>query len=461
MDIIDIFDSSFDICDGFDSAVLTSALQPDGKIVVGGYFNHYNKYECNKVVRINSDGSYDHTFNSEANIGKHGYVWTINLQSDGKILVGGSFSTLDNRGPYSIVRLNYDGSIDKTFAIGTGFSGGVKAITILPDNKILVGGAYASINGIKKCFISRLNSDGSLDGSFNVVDGFSKNLYHGVVSTIALQDDGKIILGGLFRSFNDFICTNIIRLTSDGSIDKSFNPQLSKQNNVTLIKIQKDSKIIVGFGYNESMDGDGLGRNYILRLNFDGTIDNSFKIGKAFDSHLIRDIYILPNEKIIIGGWFILFGENLRKNLAVINKDGSIDSSHNIGTGLNRAVTTISVQSNSQIIVGGYFTSYNGGKINNLARLKETILYIDTHDVFLIKFDSEKLKIIINENINVIGKRVEIYDDFGNIVYFSNIVLNNPNSFLIDRNSLNNEVYYLLLHDKKKYIYSQKIILEK
>src|SRR5205814_10321247 len=161
--------------------------------VIGGLFR---RNATNYILaRLNSDGSFDSFSGLVPNFGFA--VFAIALQSDGKILVGGSFSLLFNNisGPTrnGIVRLNGDGSLDSTFDPGAGVS--VNALAIQNDGKILLGGGFTNYNGVSRNGIVRVNIDGSLDTSLNPDGGAGT---FGTVSAIAVQTNGKIVLAGAF-----------------------------------------------------------------------------------------------------------------------------------------------------------------------------------------------------------------------------------------------------------------------
>ena len=208
-------DTSFTVGTGFGYSVFAFAIQPDGKILAGGGFTSYNGTSQNYITRLNSDGSRDtgFTIGTELNY----YVFAVAVQSDGKILAGGNFTTYNETTQNYITRLNSDGTGDTSFTIGTGFSSTVNAIAIQSDGKILVGGYFTSYNGTSQNYITRLNSDGTRDTSFTVGTGFDNE-----VLAFAVQSDGKIVVGGYFTSYNGNAQNRITRLNSDGTRDTSF-----------------------------------------------------------------------------------------------------------------------------------------------------------------------------------------------------------------------------------------------
>ena len=242
-------------------------------------------------------------------------MYAVAVQSDGKIIIGGAFSSYGGVIMQSIVRLNSNGNQDTSFVVGTGFTGagaGLFSIVIQPDGKILVGGIFTSYNGTTQNYISRLNSDGTLDVGFTIGTGFNNS-----VLTIAVQSDGKILVGGSFTSYN------------------------------------------------------GTAQNYISRLNTDGTLDTDFAtaIGTGFSAS-VNTIAVQPNnQKILVGGTFTSYNGTTQNRITRLNSDATLDSEFTIGTGFNNTVFAIAIQLDAKIIVGGTFLSYNGTSQYGIFRL--------------------------------------------------------------------------------------------
>ena len=351
-------DPTFNPGTGFGGLVYSTAIQSDGKIIVGGYFTSFNGTTRNYIARLNTDGSLDASFNPGT--GFNADVWSTSIQSDGKIIVGGRFTSFNGTTRNYIARLNTDGSLDTSFnPTGTGLSDPVHSTAIQSDGKIIVGGLFASFNGTARNGIARLNANGSLDTSFNPGTGFD----HQVLST-SIQSDGKIIVGGLFASFNGTARNGILRLNANGSLDTSFNP-VTGNTVVHSTSIQSDGKIIVG-GYLTSFNGTT--RNHIARLNANGSLDASFNPGTGFNDR-IHSTSIQSDGKIITGGVFTSFNGTTINRIARLNTDGSLDASFNSATGFDNIVYSTSIQSDGKIIVGGQFTSFNGTTRNHIARL--------------------------------------------------------------------------------------------
>ena len=343
---------------GANNTVSTSVLQPDGKIFIGGNFTSYNGISINRIARLNADGSLDASFNPGA--GANLSVWTIAHQPDGKILIGGDFTSYNGTSINRIARLNADGSLDTSFNPGTGVDGSVLTLVLQPNGKILIGGTFRSYNGTTRDIIARLNSDGSLDASFNLGTGPNNSVF-----SIALQADGKILIGGAFTSYNGTSINRIARLNSDGSLDSAFNPDTGASSIVETTEIQPDGKILIG---GEFTSYNGTSINRIARLNANGSLDSSFNTGTGANN-LVGTIAIQPDGKILLGGNFTSYNGTTRNYFARLNANGSLDTSFNPGTGANSVVETTALQPDRKVLIGGYFTDYNGVSRLRIARI--------------------------------------------------------------------------------------------
>lgn len=351
-------DASFNTGTGFNNYVFSTSIQSDDKIITGGNFTTLNSISRNRIARLNADGSPDGTFDPGS--GFNNLVLPTSIQTDGKIIVGGNFTSYNGTSITRIARLNPDGSIDATFNPGTGFNAIVYSITIQADGKILVGGDFSDFNGTAINRIARLNPDGSLDGTFSPGTGFDNTVW-----SIRVQGDGKIIAGGSYNNYNGISKNYISRLNSNGSLDATFNPGTGFNGPVYSVNIQANGKIIA-LGQFDTFNSNTTNR--IALLNSDGSLDATFNSGTGFNN-ITWSSNVEADGKIIIGGQFTSFNGNTRNGIVRLNADGSLDPSFNPGTGFNNIAYTTNIQSNGKIIVGGSFTSFNGTPRNRIARL--------------------------------------------------------------------------------------------
>lgn len=301
-------DNSFQVGTGFDNIIYCTAIQPDGKIIVGGDFTTFNGVSRNFIARLNPNGSLDQSFSPVVN----GIVQKISLQSDGKIILIGNFTTCNSTSSNYIARLNVNGTNDLTFNIGTGCSNVLKSVAIQPDGKILIGGSFSSFNGVSRNRIARLNSNGSVDPSFNT-GGFG-NGFSSSPDDIILQTNGKIIAGGIFTSFNGVSRNKIARLNNDGTLDLSFDPGLGIQTgSISSMDLQADGKLIIG-GLFYDYNGDNIFA--LARINSNGTRDLAFNPGASVNPSYVQFLKIQENGKVLISGNWTTFNGQINSSLA-------------------------------------------------------------------------------------------------------------------------------------------------
>jgi uncharacterized delta-60 repeat protein len=340
---------------GFDgeSAFITT---PNNQLYVSGLFTSYNGTSIGSLANINLDGSLKSNFN----VTNNNYVFCTAVQSDGKILVGGSFTTFNGLTANRIVRINQDGTTDTTFNSGTGFDNTPNSIIIQPNGQILVGGQFTTYNGGTANRIIRLNSNGSKDTSFVYGTGFNN-----LTLQILLLSNGQMYVCGTFTTYNGVSVNGIIRLNSNGSKDTTFNSGSPNLVYISSLSLQSDNKLIVG-GFFTTWAGNTAGS--IIRLNTDGSVDNTFNSGTGFDS-TINSIAIMSNGQILCGGQFTSYNGTTSNLIARLNSSGSYDTTWNIGSGFNGVqVDSISIL-NGQLYCAGLFTQFNGVNANNIISL--------------------------------------------------------------------------------------------
>jgi uncharacterized delta-60 repeat protein len=182
--------------------MVSMVLQANGKIVVGGDFTTMGGQPRNRIARLNSDGSLDTNFDADADY----RVLSMALQADGEILVGGDFSSVNGKVRNSIARLNRDGSLDDGFNPDANIR--VQSLAVQTNGKILVGGWFTTMGGQTRNRIARLNRDGSLDTGFNP-DANER------VNSVAVQADGRMLTGGLFTTIGGQTRNYAAMLTAD------------------------------------------------------------------------------------------------------------------------------------------------------------------------------------------------------------------------------------------------------
>jgi uncharacterized delta-60 repeat protein len=353
---------------GLNAAVSRLAVQADGKVLVGGSFTAYNGNAAapDYVLRLNTDGSLDTGFNNGGR-GASGGVNALAVQADGKVLVGGGFTAYNGNtaAPDNLLRLNANGSLDTGFNNGAtaGASGTVYAVAVQADGKVLVAGSFTAYNGNAAApdNLLRLNADGSLDNTFNP-GGSGVNNY---VNALAVQADGKILVGGYFTAYNGSAAApdGVLRLNADGSLDNTFNNGGSGANSqVNTVVVQADGKILAG-GYATSYNGSAAAPDGVLRLNANGTLDTTFNPSGKGTTGAASALAIQADGKVVMVGYFTAYnGSTAAPHYLVrLNADGSLDNTFNTGgSGTDASVVTLVLQADGRALVGGNFTAYNG-----------------------------------------------------------------------------------------------------
>lgn len=271
------------------------------------------------------------------------------------------------------------GSLDTSFDPGTGITGTgantmsptVAALAVQSDGKILLGGyEFNHYDGTMVSTLVRIESDGEIDNDFVNAYG-TTNTPLAKITSIVIQPDGKILFtGGWYLN----------RLLPDGSQDTDFvfgNGTLDtvtfEGRDINAVALQPDGKIIIAGAFFKYHDVS-TNRYNIVRLNIDGTVDTTFN---GLGNGTINSIALQPDGKILIAGTFSYYDGVSRKSIARLNSDGSLDETFDPGSGVEglsgapSEVETISLQQDGKIIIAGWFSVFDGVGVNRVARLNE------------------------------------------------------------------------------------------
>jgi uncharacterized delta-60 repeat protein len=351
--------------------VYSLAVQGDGKILVGGDISIERQlHMCAYLGRFNSDGSPDSEFRPL--VGQsYRYVGCLAVQTDGKIPLGGWFEAVGVEARTNFARLQADGILDSDFDPGLAAAEWymkVYSLAVQADGKILLGGLFNLIGGQSRTNIARLNPDGTLDSGFNPGANYP-------VNTLAVQPDGKILVGGNFTQLGGLTRNYLGRLNADGTVDSAFNPGANLS--VYSLAVQPDGKILIG-GYFSILAGQT--RQSIGRLNADGTLDSGFNPDAS--GGRIYTIAVQADGKILLGGDFGTLGGQTRWCLGRVNADGTLDSAFH--PEVDQLVNALAVQADGKILVGGLFTILAGhtrsgiGRLNNTQAATQSLTYEDS-----------------------------------------------------------------------------------
>ncbi|RKX35169.1 MAG: hypothetical protein DRP71_04655 [Verrucomicrobia bacterium] len=367
-------DSAFESDPG--GEVTTLVREADGKVIVAGLFSSMGGVTRQNLARIDSNGIVDETFTASTN----GRILSAVRQSDGRIVIVGEFSRVNETVAGGIARINTDGSLDSGFRPNP--NAPVAAVVLLPDGKLMIGGDFTNLSPndgetfFQRSYLARLNADGTVD------DGYTAGTSAGV-NALSLQADGKLLVGGLFTfvipSGGGATATRnfIARLNEDGSLDVDFDPNAN--SSIEIIALQSDGKILLGGRFTSFQPNGGevtTTRNFLARLNSDGKVDPGFDPNP--DSR-VRAIHIMSDGRILVGGDFLYFQSNgaetivYRERIARLNSDGGVDSTLNLGAN-DAALGFLPEGDGGVLIAGGFsgmtsFTGDEGTVVGKVVRL--------------------------------------------------------------------------------------------
>jgi uncharacterized delta-60 repeat protein len=341
-------------------------------------------------------GSFDTSFaqNSRPNAP----IWTILRNPDGTFIVGGEFTTLGATPLGRLARLTRTGEIDSTFnaaALGTTFNGANGAVLALArqaDGNLLLGGRFTQYNGATRRGIVRLNADGTLDNSLQIGSGFANATSTLEIRALTLQQDGRILVGGNFTSYNGRSCASLIRLFPDGTLDTAFHQSGLRGVDVpagavalgaapvSAIRLQSDGKIIVAGAFTGFFMPSFVERRGILRLNTDGSLDTSFRVIRGASSpgnSFVSDVDVRGDSLMAVGN-FSFYEYTGVGNVTRLDKSGGLELTSNIEqSGASEALqpntpafpTAIIRRAGGNGVLIGNFRRFNGEPWNGLLPL--------------------------------------------------------------------------------------------
>lgn len=316
------------------------------------------------------------TFGANIGTAANNYTPAVSYQADGKLLVAGQFTSFNGNTRNRLIRLNANGTEDTAFYtnLGTGVgSGEVWRAIQQPDLKIVVVGLFNTFNGNTRNFIFRLNADGTEDTTFATNTGTGAN---NTIYWVDLQSDGSIILIGAFTSFNGNSISGLAKLNSDGTFNTTFATNIGTGIATPgatppyggVVNPSNDAITVCG----NFLSFNGNTRTRILRLNANGTEDTTFatNTGTGADDYIQQVDVDSSNNTFLIGGFTTFNGTSINR-IAKLNPNGTFNTTFatNVGTALNIGGEGVLVDSSDAVYFGGDFTSFNGNTRNHAIKL--------------------------------------------------------------------------------------------
>jgi uncharacterized delta-60 repeat protein len=355
------------------------AIEADGDLVFVGSFDRVNESLQSSIVKVSPTGVVDSNFTPDI----RGGLNQIEIQSDGKILLAGSFSQINAQSQSGLARLNVDGSLDTNYTPSLSLSASKNSMVLDASGRVVLGGAFLSINGQNQRRLARLDTDGTLDSSFSpIVDG--------EVKVIAIQSDDKIIIGGFFVTVNGVARNKIARLNADGTLDITFDPNAGTEvlRGVTSIDVHDDGRIAIAGNYNTI---GGVATPPVAILNTDGSVIGSFDAeinSFAFGNATIK---FVAGDKVLVGGGISLPAlAAVDGNLVLLDTDGSLDATY--APDIDWIVNNFTLTDSGSAVLSGLFSELSSNSFTatsivasdgtpsafNLGVLEQNAMFSDT-----------------------------------------------------------------------------------
>jgi hypothetical protein len=312
-----------------------------------GYFEGYsqNNTSAGHIIKLNQNLTIDYSFTGGTGFNNVQYGGeSILQQPDGKIIATGTFTSYSGVSKNRIVRLNVDGSIDTSFVTGSGFIGDGFPYTVRADidslGNIIVPGSYTTYNGVSvpMSFLTKISSGGTMVTSFSATTGFAGGRL--VTNCVLVNPDDSMYVTGYFTSFSGISANKIIRLNSNGYKDNSFDygtgfNSVGDQPIFTFRISGESSFYVVSANYSYPLEPtwsgftmyNGTPIDKIVKLNSDGTIDNSFSTGTGFSggtNGLYGFSRVIWTNKLLITGDFTSYNGTPSLYYIILNSDGTV-----------------------------------------------------------------------------------------------------------------------------------------
>lgn len=385
--------------------VYAIGVDSDRGIVVAGVFDRVGSVASSGLIRLDFEGLVDPGFEADAGVaGGQATLYDLQLLPGGEVLVTGSFWYAGGAERIGLARLTPGGVADATFEPGPGLGTDATAfgnmLAVQPDGQVLVAGQFEEAGGSRRHCLARFAPDGTVDPGFSSPDTLLE--FGGEVRAIAPLPAGGVLIGGRFERVNGVWRRGVARLTADGAVDPGFDAALNEGALIHALAVQPDGRVLVGGWFDHVADFE---RKNFTRLLADGPLDEGFAAAAAEAS--VESIALLPDGRILVGGAFRQFGDLRRFGLVRLSSEGAPDPGFDprFEIGLDRAVVlTLAVQPDGRVVAGGYFDSVNGQPRRALARVFEDG---SLDPDFALALDLEYAKLAAAPVVQAIGLRAD------------------------------------------------------
>jgi len=344
------------------------ATDPEGRMLFAGGFNNALGAPAFSAFRMTREGRLDLSFQSGP--GPDGWVNGLGLTKDRAVLLIGHFTRFNDSARARCVLLGPEGQFDSAFNASPGPDDAVFALALQPDGKWVISGDFLHVNEVPQVRLARLHPDGTLDETFQPGPGMTSR-----GMALAVQPDGKILVGGEFHQFGGLACSGLFRLLPDGSVDRGFKLSAVPSPGVNAIVIQPDGRILIGGWFSRYL---GEPRALVARLLPDGNLDETFRPDWEVRGSLeaawnpnphVRHIHLLPDGSMVVAGGFREVNGRTQGGVARLMADGRLDSEFGRGPGADSLVLLTATLPDGRVVTCGGFKRFDGVDAPGLAIL--------------------------------------------------------------------------------------------
>lgn len=410
------FDSSF--TNGFIGGVINNkTIQPNGKIIVTGGSLNFAGASNNKILRLNSNGGLDNSFSTSGP--DNGYIYSVALDANLKLLVCGDFTSFAGFDRKYIVRLNSDGSVDTSFNANAIFLNNnitfpiVRDMKIDSDGKILACGNFRyRFLGIDRVSLVKLNDNGSIHTGYNVF--WREDQFYDPINKLFVLRDSSVLASSLgFQPLKHFL--------NDGSLDVNFMTDEFSGIVNGVIECNDGGFLIAGF-FVDYDDNSDFHSYLFMKLLHNGSVDSNFVrydgfTNNSFDNEATSAV--LLGDRIYVAGNFLGFNNINSKNIIRFDPNGVVDAEYRNFSGFDGRVNSLSVVGNNSLVVAGSFTAFKNVHLSRaICRLYDPSLSVGEFSNNDLLVSKTNLGYNVRSSFLKIQK-IEVFDMSGRILQFN------------------------------------------
>jgi uncharacterized delta-60 repeat protein len=327
---------------------------PDGSLVIAGTFTEVDGTPRPYLARLNADGSLDTSFNASVN----GAVYDVDLLDDGSLLIAGEFTQAGGDGRVRVAKLEANGVANGDFKTTAGANGPVYDAEVTSTGGVVIGGSFASVRGNTRNNLALLDDGGGVDGSFN------PNV-NGLVREVVLDDTGRVLIGGDFTEVAGSARGRVDRLLASGAPDTSWTPGSGASDSVFTMAVDDDGTVVIGGSFTTV---DGATNQGIARLGATGAPKEGFSTGGGFNS-VVRDVAFDGDGNILAAGGFVNFDLTESIRVSRLFPTGTLDPSFSVGSGPDGLVLGVAPAAAGGVFIAGAFEGVDGDTSTRVALL--------------------------------------------------------------------------------------------